>query len=73
LKKRADSLGPGQTFSFTEYELRDSLRLIEEENIIAILGNKKTPTIRLIGQNFQWSFIKIKVYINKPVIIFINY
>jgi hypothetical protein len=29
------------------------LRLIEEENIIAILGNKKTPTIRLISQGFQ--------------------
>jgi hypothetical protein len=53
LKKRADSLGPGQSFTFTEYELRDALRLIEEENIITILGNKKTPTIRLIGQNFQ--------------------
>lgn len=51
LKKKVDSMG-SQAFTFTEYEMRDALRLIEEENIIAILGNKKSPTIRLIGNQY---------------------
>lgn len=51
LKKKVDSMG-SQAFTFTEYEMRDALRLIEEENMIAILGNKKSPTIRLIGNQY---------------------
>jgi hypothetical protein len=53
LKKRADALGPGSSYTFTEYELRDALKFIEEENIISILGNKKSPTIRLISNQYQ--------------------
>lgn len=53
MKKRVDALGGTQTFQFSEFELRDSLRLLEEENIVALLGNKKAPTIRLIGYQFQ--------------------
>ena len=53
LKKRADNLGPGEKFTFTEYELRDALKIIEEENIISILGNKKSPTIRLLSNQYQ--------------------
>ena len=52
IKKRVESLG-ANSFTFSEYELRESLRLLEEENIIQILGNKKSQTIRLIGYQFQ--------------------
>lgn len=52
VKKRVESLG-AKTFTFSEFELRDAMRLLEEENIISILGNKRAPTIRLIGYQFQ--------------------
>ena len=51
VKKRIDS--SSQPIQFSEFELRDSLRLLEDENIITIIGNKKTPTIRLIGYQYQ--------------------
>ena len=53
VKKRLDNKIKGESFTFSEFELRDSLRLLEEENVISLLGNKKTPTIRLIGYNYQ--------------------
>ena len=38
---------------FSEYELRDALRLLEEDNVLVVLGNKFTPTIRLIAKQYQ--------------------
>ncbi len=52
LKKRIESMGT-QAFTFSEFELRDGLRLLEDESIISLLGNKKAPTIRLISTQFQ--------------------
>ena len=53
VRKRLDNKIKGESFTFSEFELRDSLRLLEEENVISLLGNKKVPTIRLIGYNYQ--------------------
>ena len=53
VRKRLDNKIKGESFTFSEFELRDSLRLLEEENVISLLGNKKAPTIRLIGYNYQ--------------------
>jgi hypothetical protein len=53
VRKRLDNKVKGETFTFSEFELRDALRLLEEENTISLLGNKKAPTIRLIGYQFQ--------------------
>ena len=39
-------------YTITDYDLRDALRYLEEDNKICLLGNKKVPTIRLIGYNF---------------------
>lgn len=52
VKKRIESLGT-HSFVYSEYELRDSLKLLEEENIVALVGNKKAPIIRLIGFQYQ--------------------
>ena len=48
IKKRIDEMGQN-SFKFTEFELRDSLKMLEDEGFLAILGNKKSPTIRLIA------------------------
>ena len=40
----------GEDLSFSEFEFRDALRLLEEENYISIIGNKKAPIIRLVAQ-----------------------
>ena len=53
VRKRLDNKNKGESFTFSEFELRDSLRLLEEENVISLLGNKKAPLIRLIGYNYQ--------------------
>jgi len=52
VKKRIDSLG-GQSFKFSEFDLREALKILEEDSIVALLGNKKAPSIRLIGFQFQ--------------------
>ena len=52
VKKRIDSLGV-QSFTYSEFELRDALKILEEEDVISLLGNKKAPSIRLTGFNFQ--------------------
>jgi hypothetical protein len=41
------------SFAFSEFELRDAMRQLEDENVITLVGNKKAPTIRLIGHQFQ--------------------
>jgi DNA replication licensing factor MCM4 len=51
VKKRINDLGQ-TSFVFTDFDLRDALRKLEDENIIAILGNKNIPTIRLIAKDF---------------------
>lgn len=51
-RKRIENKHKGETFTFSEFEFRDSLRLLEEENIVSLTGNKKAPTIRLIGYNY---------------------
>jgi len=53
VRKRLDNKNKGESFTFSEFELRDALRLLEEEAVISLLGNKKAPTIRLIGYNYQ--------------------
>lgn len=52
VRKRLENKNKGETFTFSEFELRDALKLLEEEAIISLLGNKKAPTIRLIGYNY---------------------
>ena len=39
-----------EDFSFSDFEFRDALRLLEEENYISVIGNKKAPIIRLVAQ-----------------------
>jgi hypothetical protein len=42
-----------QSFTYSEYEIRDALKHLEENEIIHILGNKKSPIVRFIGFQFQ--------------------
>ena len=51
VRKRVNELGQ-QTFNFSDFDYRDALRKLEDENIIAILGSKNAPTIRLIARDF---------------------
>ena len=51
VKKRVNDLGQ-QSFNFSDFDYRDALRKLEDENIIAILGSKNMPTIRLIARDF---------------------
>ena len=51
IRKRVNELGQ-QSFTFTDFDYRDALRKLEDENIIAVLGNKNLPTIRLIARDF---------------------
>ena len=51
VRKRVNELGQ-QSFLFSDFDFRDALRKLEDENIVAILGNKKMPTIRLIARDF---------------------
>ena len=39
-----------EEFTFSDFEFRDALRLLEEENYISVIGNKKAPIIRLVAQ-----------------------
>ena len=39
-----------EEFTFSDFEFTDALRLLEEENYINAIGNKKTPIIRLVAQ-----------------------
>lgn len=38
-----------ESFEISEFEYRDALRNLEDEEIVARIGNLKTPLIRLIG------------------------
>ena len=51
VRKRVNDLGQ-LSFNFSEFDYRDALRKLEDENIVAILGNKNMPTIRLIARDF---------------------
>jgi DNA replication licensing factor MCM4 len=51
VRKRVNDLGQ-LSFNFSEFDYRDALRKLEDENIIAILGSKNAPTIRLIARDF---------------------
>ena len=51
VRKRVNDLGQ-LSFNFSEFDYRDALRKLEDENIVAILGNKNAPTIRLIARDF---------------------
>ena len=51
VKKRVNELGQ-QTFNYSDFDYRDALRKLEDENIVAILGSKNSPTIRLIARDF---------------------
>ncbi|MCQ2819646.1 MAG: AAA family ATPase [archaeon] len=47
--KRVNLLGQ-TSFQFSEFELRDALKLLEDEGFLVVIGNKKSPTVRLIAQ-----------------------
>ena len=51
VKKRVNELGQ-QSFNFSDFDYREALRKLEDENIVAILGSKNMPTIRLIAKDF---------------------
>jgi DNA replication licensing factor MCM4 len=46
-KKRVNDKG-AKGFVFSEFEFRDALRLLEDEGVVSLLGNKKNPIVRLI-------------------------
>jgi hypothetical protein len=52
VKKRVGDMG-SQSFTYSEFEIRDALKHLEENEIIHILGNKKAPIVRLIGFQYQ--------------------
>lgn len=49
-KKKFDIAGVGTTDPFTEYEYREALRSLEEEQVVTLLGNKKIPVVKYMGQ-----------------------
>ena len=51
VRKRVNDLGQ-LSFNFSDFDYRDALRKLEDENIVAILGSKNMPTIRLIARDF---------------------
>ena len=51
VKKRVNDLGQ-LSFNFSDFDYRDALKKLEDENIVAILGSKNMPTIRLIARDF---------------------
>ena len=51
VKKRVNDLGQ-QSFNYSDFDYRDALKKLEDENIISILGNRNFPTIRLIARDF---------------------
>ena len=50
-RKRVNELGQ-QSFNFSDFDYRDALRKLEDENIVAILGCKNMPTIILMSRDF---------------------
>ena len=36
-------------FEFSEFDLKEALKMLEDEGELAVLGNKKAPIIRLLG------------------------
>ena len=51
VKKRVNDLGQ-LSFNFSDFDYREALKKLEDENIVAILGSKNMPTIRLIARDF---------------------
>ena len=51
VKKRVNDLGQN-AFNYSEFDYREALKKLEDENIISILGNRNAPTIRLIAREF---------------------
>jgi hypothetical protein len=39
-----------EEFTFSDFEFRDALRLLEEENYISVIWNKNSPIFRLVTQ-----------------------
>jgi len=31
--------------------MKEALKILEEEGLVALIGNKKTPVVRLLGYN----------------------
>ena len=48
VRKRVNDKGQSG-FSYTEFEFKDTLKLLEDDGYIALVGSKKAPTIRLIA------------------------
>jgi hypothetical protein len=42
-----------QSFTYSEFDIRDALKHLEEDDIIQTLGNKKAPIVRLTGFQYQ--------------------
>ena len=51
VRKKVNEMGQSG-FNFSGFEFMDALRKMEDEGVVAILGNKNTPTIRLIAKEF---------------------
>ena len=51
VRKKISEMGLGG-FNFSEFEFMNALRKMKDEGVVAILGNKNTPTIRLIAKEF---------------------
>jgi DNA replication licensing factor MCM4 len=49
LRRRVDLKEKGDVNKFSEFDLRDALRALEEENVIICLGHKNSQTIRYIA------------------------
>ena len=48
VKKRINEKG-SNAFTFSEFEYKDALRLLEDDGYISLLGSRKAPIIRLIS------------------------
>ena len=48
VKKRVNEKGQSG-FNYTEFEFKDTLKLLEDDGYIALVGSRKAPTIRLIA------------------------
>eukprot|EP00331_Platyophrya_macrostoma_P025722 CAMPEP_0176441560 /NCGR_PEP_ID=MMETSP0127-20121128/21270_1 /TAXON_ID=938130 /ORGANISM="Platyophrya macrostoma, Strain WH" /LENGTH=136 /DNA_ID=CAMNT_0017826361 /DNA_START=24 /DNA_END=434 /DNA_ORIENTATION=+ len=49
LKKKFDIAGVGMSDPFSEMEYKEALKILEEEGVISLFGNKKAPIIRLVS------------------------
>lgn len=49
LKKKFPVAGVGTTDPFNEPEYRESLKVLEEDGVVSLLGNRKRPLVKYMG------------------------